>query len=69
MNTASHYDSPFPLIIQVVDAILIAVAILFAARVLVPVVALFARRRVSVVIAIDKLTPEPVTKVIVVPTS
>lgn len=45
----------------------IAVAIPFAAKVLVPVVAVFARRRVSVVIAIERDTDGAVINVIVVP--
>lgn len=40
---------------------------LFAARVLVPVVVVFARRRVSVVIAIDRDTDGAVMNVMVVP--
>ena len=40
-----------------------------AARVLVPVVELFAKRKVSVVIAIESVTDGAVIKVIVVPTS
>lgn len=44
-----------------------AVAIPFAARVLVPVVVVFARRRVSVVIAIDRDTDGAVMNVMVVP--
>jgi hypothetical protein len=52
---------------QVVAVVLIAVAIPLAARVLVPVVEVFARRMVSVVIAIERDTDGAVINVIVVP--
>ena len=69
MDYTNHYVRPFPLIIQAVEVTFIAVATPLAARVLVPVEALFARRKVSVVIAIDRDTDGAVTNVIAVPIS